>query len=55
VGPLFVKGVRGFRIGGYLKLDKDPDRGAKRRGRSMFTSVLLVLVLLSSDHHIVVA
>jgi len=27
-----------------LKLDKDPDRAAKRRDHSMFTSVLLVLL-----------
>ena len=54
MGPLFIKGVRWFRIGGYLNVDKDPDRVAKQRDRFMFTSVLLV-VFLSSDHRIVVA
>ena len=35
MGPLFIKGVRWFQIGGYLNLDKDPDRVAKQRDRFM--------------------
>ena len=50
MGPLFIKGVRWFRIRGYLKLDKDPDRVAKQRDRFMFNLV----VMLSSHLRIVV-
>ena len=55
MGPLFIKGVRGFRIGGYLNLDKDPDRVREARADrfmldhlvspSMRGSVVIVLLL----------